>query len=94
MTKTNDYIQAAMQAIVENDNDRALGLLLRASLSYDDDIDRQIVADADEIRAAAFSDGAQDAVDRLINVPNDQPRVYAVQVYSPDGNVSQPIVQL
>jgi hypothetical protein len=63
MTKTNNYIQAAMQAIVDNDNDRALGLLLRASLSYDDDIDRQIVADANEARK--------------IHVPNDQPRIFA-----------------
>jgi hypothetical protein len=50
MTTTNDYIGQAMAALLDGENDRALGLMLRASMSYDSDIDAQIVADAEAAR--------------------------------------------
>lgn len=42
MTTTKQYIADAMSAMLNNDTDRALGLLMRASLAYDDAISRSI----------------------------------------------------
>lgn len=40
MTNTKRYIADAMTAMLNNDTDRAIGLLMRASLAYDDDISK------------------------------------------------------
>lgn len=52
MTTTKQYIEQAMTAMLNDDTDRAIGLLMRASLAYDDSI------------AASFSDGAQQMLDK------------------------------
>lgn len=54
MTTTKEYINDAMTAMLEGDSDRALGLLLRASLAYDDDISKASAAMEPAIRDLAL----------------------------------------
>lgn len=60
---TQRYIADAMTAMLNNDNDRAIGLLLRASLAYDDEISRQREVATDDLKPMKPISKKKQAVD-------------------------------
>lgn len=49
MNTTKTYIAAAMEAMLMGDNDRALGLMMRASLAYEDELARTSTVESSKL---------------------------------------------